>query len=349
MEHKEFPAVVTDIDADQGIVKAIFAVMGNVDSGGDMIHPGAFTKTFSERGGQIMVLDNHRVDSVMSILGKPLGLRELGRNSLPVPLIDAYPDANGAAEAEIQFLLDTPEGKGAFARIKDGALSRWSFGYDPLDHDYSKVKGDDGVEQTVRNLRTIKLYELSPVLFAMNEATMTTDVKAQQKAAVMKTETDGKHPASHYLVVEDAEAVTTWHLRVRGADGDLDHGLMGAAWAALHGGYRGNVYEGPEKAAALTKLQGLYTSEGMETPKALVLLIDGDEQELAEEQKQAITDIIDTAPDTEQAAIESNADKQAGPDAEPPTSSTLTADDIMQQLIEIQLLEVENGLARKAR
>jgi len=277
MEHKEFPAVVTDIDADQGIVTAIFAVMGNVDSGGDMIHPGAFTKTFSERGGQIMVLDNHRIDSVMSILGKPLGLRELGRNSLPAPLIDAYPDANGAAEAEIQFLLDTPEGKGAFTRIKDGALSRWSFGYDTLDHDYSTVKQDDGVEQTVRNLRTLKLYELSPVLFAMNEATMTTDVKSDEPVA--------------------------------------------------------------------------ETAPDAETEPVVLkftLIIDGVELELEDEQKAAITEFLN-APDTEQAAIESNADKQAGPDAEPPTSSTLTADDIMQQLIEIQLLEVENGLARKAR
>ena len=31
MEHKQFGAVVTDIDEDQGIVETIFAVMGNID------------------------------------------------------------------------------------------------------------------------------------------------------------------------------------------------------------------------------------------------------------------------------------------------------------------------------
>jgi hypothetical protein len=41
---------------------------------------------------------------------------------------------------------------------------------------------------------------------------------------------------------------------------------MGAAWAALHGGYRGNKYEGPGKEAAIAKLKALYKSEGMELP-----------------------------------------------------------------------------------
>ena len=271
MEHKEFDAIVTDIDADQGIVKAIFAVMGNVDGGGDVIHPGAFTKTFAERGNQIMVLDNHRTDSVMSILGKPLGLKELGFGSLPAPLVDAYPDANGAAEAEIQFLLDTPEGAGAFKRIKGGALSKWSFGYEAMDHDYSTVKAGDGAEQTVRNLRTIKLFELSPVLFAMNEATMTTGYKGDGPAA-----DDPETPEP------DAEPVV----------------------------------------------------------RKFVLIIDGVELELEDEQKQAITELI-TAP-AEQAAIETNIE-QAGPDAEsaPPTS-TLSIEEFEMALTKLHLLEVGN-------
>ena len=49
-------------------------------------------------------------------------------------------------------------------------------------------------------------------------------------------------------------------------DGKLSHRLMGAAWAALHGGYRGNKYEGPGKAQAIAKLKKLYAQEGMDTP-----------------------------------------------------------------------------------
>ena len=84
--------------------------------------------------------------------------------------------------------------------------------------------------------------------------------------AVTKAETDGDHPASHYLVVEDPKKPTTWHLRVKDVNGKLDHGLMGAAWAACHGGYRDNKYEGPNKREAIARLKKLYEREGMELP-----------------------------------------------------------------------------------
>ena len=87
---------------------------------------------------------------------------------------------------------------------------------------------------------------------------------------VMKKEGDGEHPSSHYLVVEDSTKPTTWHLRVRDVSGKVSHGLMGAAWAALHGGYRGNKYAGPNKAEALSKLTRLYHSEGIPVPSSKV-------------------------------------------------------------------------------
>ena len=49
-------------------------------------------------------------------------------------------------------------------------------------------------------------------------------------------------------------------------DGKPDHGLMGAAWAALHGGYRGQKYEGPDKEAGIAKLKKLYESEKIPCP-----------------------------------------------------------------------------------
>ncbi len=58
------------------------------------------------------------------------------------------------------------------------------------------------------------------------------------------------------------------HLPVSDASGNLSPRLMGAAWAALHGGYRGNKYEGPDKDKALAELIRLYEQEKMETPGA---------------------------------------------------------------------------------
>jgi len=176
MEHKTFPGMVVKADEEQGIVDAFFAIFGNVDEGQDVMHPGAFTKTFSERGNKVRVLDNHRTDSIMRAIGKPIMLKEVGRDELPGDLLLQHPDATGGAFASIQMLMDTAEGRGAFIRLRDKAITEWSFGYDPVDFDF-ETRQDNGREVNVRNLRTVKLYEISPVLFAMNEATTTVGAK----------------------------------------------------------------------------------------------------------------------------------------------------------------------------
>lgn len=164
------------IDEDKGIITTIFSVMGIIDHGKDVVHPGSFTKTFAERGHKVRVLDGHRHQSVLNVLGKPIAFRELSRAELPAALLEKHPEATGGAMAEIQFLLDTPEGKGAFTRLKAGAVDEWSFMYDALDKDFSKMD-IGGKPETVRNLRTIKLYEVSPVIWGMNPATQTLSAK----------------------------------------------------------------------------------------------------------------------------------------------------------------------------
>jgi len=91
------------------------------------------------------------------------------------------------------------------------------------------------------------------------------DLEQVLAEAVTKT-VDGKpRPAGDFLVVEDSEEVSTWHLPVK-VNGTPDHRLMGAAWAALHGGYRGQKYEGPDKEKAIAELRSLYKSEDMTPP-----------------------------------------------------------------------------------
>ena len=93
-----------------------------------------------------------------------------------------------------------------------------------------------------------------------------TEVKQQP----CKQEADCCHPASHYLVVEDKEKVTTWHLRIKDCSGQYDRRLVGAAWAATHDGYRGNVYQGPGKEAAIKELERIYREVfDVEPPKSL--------------------------------------------------------------------------------
>jgi phage head maturation protease len=181
MEYKNFPAVVTATNEAEGIAETVFAVFGNIDGGRDVAHPGSFSKTFAERGNKVRVLDHHNARSVLSVVGKPIELRELRRDELPPEILLKYPEASGGAYAKVKFLMDTPEGRGVFIRLRDQAVDEWSFGYDALDVDYSKAI-QDGEEVVVRNLRTVKLYEISPVIWGMNDATMTTNVKADDEA-----------------------------------------------------------------------------------------------------------------------------------------------------------------------
>ena len=81
-ERKQFPTFVKNYDEEQGLVEHFVAIMGNVDEGGDRIIPGAFAKTISERGRRVKALDQHMTDSVTRIVGKPLSLREVGKNEL---------------------------------------------------------------------------------------------------------------------------------------------------------------------------------------------------------------------------------------------------------------------------
>lgn len=175
-EYKTIPAFVeikTTDDEDKGIVDHLVSVYGVLDLGGDVCHPGCFTKTLQERKGEIRVLDAHQRGSILNILGIPLDLKEVDRNELPAEVLEKFPEATGGLVARTQFLLNTPEGKGAFLRIKSGAVSQFSFGYNTLDEDFDTLP--NGKE--IRNLRTLKLWEYSPVLFAMNPAALVTGVK----------------------------------------------------------------------------------------------------------------------------------------------------------------------------
>ena len=166
------------IDADEGIVEHLVTVFGVFDDGGDISHPGSFAKTLAERGGKIRVVDSHNYDSVLRVVGKPLMIKEIVREQLPPSVLSQYPEATGGLRARTQFLMNTPEGRGAFERIKEGAINEWSYGYDPMQADYSEVE-IDGETHTARNLRQIRMWEYSPVLWGMNPATTVMAVKSK--------------------------------------------------------------------------------------------------------------------------------------------------------------------------
>ncbi len=178
MEHKVFPAFAIKVDADQGIVEAVVSTMGVLDYGDDIIENGAFVQTITQRGRKIRVLDAHNSWKLGDVIGMPLEMREIGRDELPAAVLEKFPEATGGLLTKTQYLMDTPEGAGAFARIKAGAVDEYSIGYQVITAEYRKVKRPDGTEVNARVLKEIKLWEYSPVVWGMNPATATVGAKA---------------------------------------------------------------------------------------------------------------------------------------------------------------------------
>jgi HK97 family phage major capsid protein/HK97 family phage prohead protease len=175
-EHKTLPIAITHMDAAAGIVEAIVSVYGVLDDGGDVIAPGAFAASIAERAGRVHVLDSHRADSVLRVVGRVLALREVDRAALPPALLARYPDAQGGLWTRTQYLLDTPEGEGVFRRIASGAVAEYSIGFDVIASRRETRPAGDGTV-SARVITQARLWEYSPVIWGMNPATATVGVK----------------------------------------------------------------------------------------------------------------------------------------------------------------------------
>lgn len=166
MEYKAVAVGAPEVSDDR-VVKQIFSVAGTIDRVGDRIMPGAFAKTLQERfpTGEIKVLWQH--ESYDPPIGVPLVLKELSVEQLPPALRSMYPDATGALYGEVQY-LDTPRGNEVLAGIRAGAITQNSIGFDIMKWDVEE--DDDGDD--IRILRELRLWDVSPVVWPAQQATM---------------------------------------------------------------------------------------------------------------------------------------------------------------------------------
>jgi len=177
IERKAGRAWLLNADAAQGVVEAIVSVFGVLDDGDDIVAPGAYAKTIHENGDRVKVLDQHATDSVLRVVGVVMAMREVGRNQLPAEVLAKYPDASGGLWTQTQYLINTQEGKGVFDRIVAGAVNEYSIGYTTIKSEYRKETRPDGTTVSARILKEVRLWEYSPVIWGMNPATATVDVK----------------------------------------------------------------------------------------------------------------------------------------------------------------------------
>lgn len=155
-ELKKMQFKIDEYNEEEGIFSGYGAVFENIDSGGDIIEPGAFTKTLAEGWERVKILALHN-DCWLPI-GRPVELRE---------------DANGLfLRAKIS---DTTMGRDVKVLLRDRVLNELSIGYDPIIFDYD--------ENGIRHLREVKLWEVSVVPWAMNPEAVVTDYKSMKETA----------------------------------------------------------------------------------------------------------------------------------------------------------------------
>lgn len=139
---------LSDYDEKNSIVKGYGSYFGNKDSDNDIIMRGAYQKTIQENGNRVKYLYQH---NMMQPIGK---MKEL------------YEDDKG-----LVFVAEVPRtslGKDVIELMKAGVITENSVGILPIQ---KEDKGD------YRELREVKLFEISAVTMAANDQAQIMDVK----------------------------------------------------------------------------------------------------------------------------------------------------------------------------
>lgn len=162
----EYKSVVAANQITDRTVTGFASIFGNVDDGGDVVMPGAFTKSITERARRIKHLWGHRADEPPTAIIKDI--REVGKSDLPPDLVAQWPDASGGLQITREY-LDTPRADEILKGIKAGVITEMSFGFEIPKGKSSFKKLDSG--ENVRLLHEVKLWECSDVQWGMNPAT----------------------------------------------------------------------------------------------------------------------------------------------------------------------------------
>ena len=166
MNHKTLD-VAFEIKAvsDDGLFSGYGSVFGNIDSGGDVVHSGAFAKSIEEWEGRKRmppVLWNHDRN-------EPIGVYTSIRE-----------DEKGLYVEGKLLVNEVQRAREIHALMKAGALDGMSIGYSVRNREKDRATG-------VTHLKELRLFEVSIVTFPMNEESRVDAVKAALEEGALPT------------------------------------------------------------------------------------------------------------------------------------------------------------------
>lgn len=156
---------IKDVDTDSRIVKGYFASFNNVDSDGDMIMKGAFTKSIQEHG----------VDSTSNRKISHLAFHDVTR---PVGVLKVLNEDSKGLYFESE-LGTHDDGENALRMYKDGIIREHSIGFNYIQDkttfiEVDKTKTDNELVKSIGgywSITEVKLWEGSFVTFGANSET----------------------------------------------------------------------------------------------------------------------------------------------------------------------------------
>jgi uncharacterized protein len=187
-EYKSLDGAI--LTSDDNTATVCFSVFGVRDLHGDVVQPGAFTKTIDERGPILPLLWNH--DLNLAAIGVTRALHEAPKADLPQRVREKFPEATGAMLADVEF-FDTPRAQEIHAGLKKGAPYQASYAYNATKKSLTTLP--DG--QKARVLEEIRLLELTVCHFGANPATYLS------KAAGLLAEYEAKAGRRHSAADQD--------------------------------------------------------------------------------------------------------------------------------------------------
>jgi HK97 family phage prohead protease len=159
---KELSCAVKALDDERGLIEAYGSVFGLADDGGDIVEQGAFKRTIQHQKARVAAGKGRFLAPILwqHDPSQPIG-----------GWYDLQEDKHGLL-CKGQLVLTTQRGREVYELIKAGVINEFSIGYDiPRGGCYYDEKG-------YRHLTEIRLWEISPVTFAMNTEALLVRVKS---------------------------------------------------------------------------------------------------------------------------------------------------------------------------
>lgn len=163
----------------EGQFEALVSVFGNVDSYGDVVMPGAFSKSlaaWAEKGDPIPVYYSHQMSDPFACIGEVVDAKETDEGLLVRAQLDIEDVVSGSKAPQVYRLL------------KGRRITQFSFAYDIVKASW----GERSVQDEEGNTKSFEVYELHEL--ALHEVGPT-PLGANRETELLAVKTAGEHAA----------------------------------------------------------------------------------------------------------------------------------------------------------